>query len=40
LILTEVLGLPQSIEINKRPGEKFRQGFTGAPALAGGGKSK
>ena len=31
-----MLGFPQSIEIDQRPGKKFRQGFTGAPAAAGG----
>ena len=30
-----ILGLPQSIEIDKRPDKKFRQGFIGAPAAAG-----
>ena len=32
VLLTGVLGLPQSIEIFKRPDKKFRQGFIGAPA--------
>ena len=36
LIPTEVLGFPQSIEIDKRPDKKFRQGFMEAPAAAGG----
>ena len=30
MILTRVLGLPQSIEIDQRPDKKFRQGFIGA----------
>ena len=34
LILTRVLGLPQSIEIDKKPVKKFRQAFIGAPAAA------
>ena len=32
LLPTRVLGLPRSIAIDQRPGEKFRQGFTGAAA--------
>ena len=36
LMPTRVLGLPQSIEIDKRPDKKFRQGFTGAPAPQAG----
>ena len=40
LTLTRVLGLPQSTEINLRPDRKCRQGFTGAPAAAGGRKNK
>ena len=40
LIPTRVLGLPQSIEIDKRPVKKFRQGFTGAPVAAGGSENK
>ena len=36
LILTRVLGLPQSMEIDQRPDKKSRRGFTGAPTpLAG-----
>ena len=27
---------PQAIEIDERPHKKFRPGFTGAPAAAGG----
>ena len=34
-----VLGL-KSVEIDKRPDEKFRQGFTGAPAVARGSENK
>ena len=34
-LLPRVLGLPQRVEIDKRPDKKFRQGFTGAPAAAG-----
>ena len=30
VLQTRVLGLPQSIEIDSRPDEKFRQGFMGA----------
>ena len=37
---TRVLGLPQSIEIDKRPDKKFRQRFTGAPAAAAGSENK
>ena len=40
LILTRVLGLPQSIEIDKKPVKKFRQAFIGAPAAAGGNENK
>lgn len=36
VIPTRVLGLPQSIEIEKRPDKKFRQVSTGASALAAG----
>ena len=35
--LNSVFGLLQLIEINYRPEKKFRKGFTGAPAAAGGG---
>ena len=35
--LNSVFGLLQLIEINYRPDKKYRQGFTGAPAAAGGG---
>ena len=35
MILTRVRGLPQSIEIDRRPDKKFRLGFIGAPAAAG-----
>ena len=35
LIPTSVLGLPQAIDIDKRPDKKFRQGFIRAPAVAG-----
>ena len=31
---------PQSIEIDQRPDKKFRQGFIGAPATAGGRENK
>ena len=34
-----VLRLFKSMEIDKRPEEKFRQGFTGTPAAAGGNKT-
>ena len=34
LILIRVLGFPQSIEIDKRPDKKFRNGFIGAPTVA------
>ena len=37
LIPNRVLGLPQSIEVDKRPDKKFRQSFIGAPAAVGGG---
>ena len=40
MIPTGVLDLPQSIEIGLRPDKKFRQGFTGAPAAAGGREDK
>ena len=40
VILTRVLGLLQLIEIDYRPDRKFRQGFTGVPAAAGGSKNK
>ena len=33
---TRVLGLPQSVEIDQRPNEEFRQGFIGVPAVAQG----
>lgn len=39
LVSARVLGLPQLIEIDKRPDEKLRQGFTGAPTAAGGAKT-
>ena len=32
LLLTQFLGLPQSIEIDQKLDRKFRQGYTGAPA--------
>lgn len=32
--------LASSIEIGKRPGEKFRQGFIGAPAAAVGSRNE
>ena len=35
-----VLGLPQPIEIDKKPDKKFREGFIGPPAAAGGGENK
>ena len=34
MLLRRVLGLCESIEINQSPDQKFRQGFTGAPAAA------
>ena len=40
LIPTRVLDLPQSVETDQRPDKKFRQGFTGAPAIAGESKNK
>ena len=35
-----ILGHPQSIEIDKKPDKKFRQGFIGAPAAAPGSENK
>ena len=35
--MIRVLDLPQSIEIDYRPDNKFRQGFIGAPVPAAGG---
>ena len=40
LIPARVLGLPQSIETDKRPVKKFRQGFTGDSTAAGGSENK
>ena len=40
LILTRVLGLPQSIEIDERPDKKFRQGFLGALLQQQGARTK
>ena len=40
VLLTRVLDLPYSIEIDKIPDKKFRKGFTGAPAAAGGNEKK
>ena len=40
LIQIRILGLPQSIDVNQRPVKKFRQGFIGAPAAAGGSENK
>ena len=40
VILTRVLGLPQSIEIDKRPIKKFWGPFIGVPAAAGGNENK
>ena len=40
VILTRVLGLPQSIEIDKRPGKKFRQIFIGVPVAEGRSENK
>ena len=40
MILTKVLGLPQSIQINQRPDKKFRQGFMGVTAPAEGSENK
>lgn len=34
LLLTQFLGFPQSIEIDKKLDRKFRQGFIGGPAAA------
>lgn len=39
-ILTKVLESPQSIEVDKRPDMKFRQGFTEAGAAVQGSKNK
>ena len=36
----KVLELPQSIETDRRPDKKFRQGLTGSADAAGGSKSK
>ena len=40
MILTRLLGLPQSIEIHYKPDKKFRQGFIGVPAAAVGSENK
>ena len=40
LILTRVLGLRQSIEIDQRLDKKSRESFTGAPDAAGGMEDK
>ena len=40
LIPTNVLGLPQLLEIDKRPAKKFRRSYTGAPVAAGGRENK
>ena len=40
MLPTRVLDLPYSIEIDQRPGKKFRQGFIGVPAAAGGSENK
>ena len=37
---TRVLSLPSPVEVDKRPDEKFRQGFTGPPAAAVGSENK
>lgn len=34
LLPARVLGLPESIETDKRPGMQFRQGFIHSPAAA------
>ena len=40
MILTRLLGLPQSIEIRYKPDKKFRQDFIGVPAAAVGSENK
>ena len=40
LILTRVLGFLQSIEIDKRLDQNFRQDFAGASAAEGGSENK
>ena len=40
MIPIRVLGLPQSIEIDKKLDKKFKQGFIGAPVKAGGSRNK
>lgn len=40
LLLTRVLGLFLSVEIDKKPDEKFRQGIIGTCTAAGGSKKK
>ena len=40
MILTRLLGLPQSIEIRYKPDKKFRQDFIGAPVETGGSEKK
>ena len=40
LIPARVLGLPQSIETDKKPVKKFRQGFIGDSTAAGGSENK
>ena len=40
VIVTRVLGLAQPIEIDQRPDKKFKQGFIGTPAAAGGSKQQ
>ena len=36
MLRTRAVGLSQSIEIDERPDQKFKQASTGAPAAAGG----
>lgn len=40
VLLSRVLSLPQSTEIEKRPVRKLRQSFTRAPVAAGGIENK
>lgn len=40
MLPTRALGLARSLEINQRPGKKFRQSFTGTPATHRGSENK
>ena len=40
MLQTRILGLSQSTEIDQRVDKKFRQGFTGTPAVAEGSENK